>query len=361
MAEQYYAGICLDEVPGATCLVPGAVQGAGCQVLCRVLGARCCAGCWVLCRVLGAGCCAGCWVHPALHVAQHQARGTPTRHVHQGTRTRPPQAPDTVDECDLYRPRSRVSAVMRGCSSPRDSSGCSRTGPVRRPGVLSRRRRTDRTGNRHAADADARRRRRHLAVPHDPRRSDRTPAHAGGRCPAHGGCGARLRIDTQSLAARARRDGRRHQPERQRSRTVPVDRAGRALARRDRSDEDRGVCLVHARGLAGNGPRSIDGRAPHARLQRTRCRACERLPRGGDPVCRARRCSLLFARLSPAAEASTLGEKAARRTTARGPPPVSDDHAMSCSSCRACSRWTRSAAASSSRASRRTGSTCGSA
>lgn len=68
----------------------------------------------------------------------------------------------------------------------------------------------------------------------------------------------------------------------------------------------------------------------------------------------------LFARLSPAAEASTLGEKAAVRATLAGLAGVerSRDVVFKLS---VRSRWTPLGAASSSRASPRIGSTCGSA
>ena len=72
------------------------------------------------------------------------------------------------------------------------------------------------------------------------------------------------------LAARGHH--RRHQPERQRGRAVSVDRAGRALARGHRSNQDRGVRLVHARRIAGDRARRARRRQRHA------------------PACRPRRC-----------------------------------------------------------------------
>ena len=136
----------------------------------------------------------------------------------------------------------------------------------------------------------------------------------------------------QALAARARGNRRRHQPERQRGRTVPVDRAGRAVARRHRSDQDRGLRLVHARGIAGDGARRAGRRHGHARRCKTRSMApVEQLPDGRDAVRRARRrCwRVLFSRLSPAAEAPTLGEQKAFQATLAGSRD-SADRATSC-------------------------------
>ena len=119
----------------------------------------------------------------------------------------------------------------------------------------------------------------------------------------------------------ARGNDRRHQPERQRSRTVSVDRAGRALARRDRSDQDRGVRLVHARRIAGDGARRARRRHRHARCCRQTAMA---------PVGSYRAVVILYAALGvdaggavlPSVAAprrrATLGEKQAFRATFAG-------------------------------------------
>ena len=83
-------------------------------------------------------------------------------------------------------------------------------------------------------------------VPDDPGRSHRPSPHADVGALLMAAAGTRLRDHPAALAARACGHDRRDQPERQRSRTVPVDRAGGALARRDRPDQDGGLRLVHA-------------------------------------------------------------------------------------------------------------------
>ena len=58
--------------------------------------------------------------------------------------------------------------------------------------------------------------------------------------------------DHDILAAAAGGNDRRHQPERQRGRTVSLDRAGGALARRDRSDEDHVFAWYTLAGAVGD-------------------------------------------------------------------------------------------------------------
>ena len=87
-----------------------------------------------------------------------------------------------------------------------------------------------------------------------------------------------------------RRHHRRDQPERPRGGTVPVDRAGGALAGGDRSDAGR-RCLPGTRcGLAGDGARRARRAERITRLlQDAAMTPCQQLPRGGDLLCRARR------------------------------------------------------------------------
>ena len=94
---------------------------------------------------------------------------------------------------------------------------------VGRARVLPGWRRTEPAANRRAPHADARRRHRRFACSHDSRGSDRTPPHADGGCGAHGSCGARLRMDEESLAPGSRGNRWRHQPERSGSGAVSAD------------------------------------------------------------------------------------------------------------------------------------------
>src|SRR5262245_31179139 len=79
-------------VPGAGCLVLGAVLGAWCLVPCLVLGAWCRAGCLVLRAVLGAWCfvlcCvlgASCFVVHGCSLTLQRVTGTRTLHQAPGT------------------------------------------------------------------------------------------------------------------------------------------------------------------------------------------------------------------------------------------------------------------------------------
>ena len=173
---------------------------------------------------------------------------------------------------------------------------------------------------------DARRRHARLAVPHHPRRSDRPPADADRRRGADGGgrVWSSRRRDNSWLLLLAGND-RRHQPERARSRAVPVDRAGRALARRHRSDEDR-ACSPGTRwpGSLATALGALAGGTAHARcLQQTTMPPVEQLSRGRDSLRRARRAA--GGACSRACRAPPKRRRSARRRRFERRSPASPD------------------------------------
>ena len=123
-----------------------------------------------------------------------------------------------------------------------------------------------------------------------------------------------------ALAPRRRGNRRRHQPERQRSGTVPVDRAGRALARGHATGARTEVFAWYS--LAGSVATAL-GALAGGTVTRV-------LQEGHVPPVTSYRVvvilyavlgvvlALLFSRLSRAAEAITLGEKKAFRATFAG-------------------------------------------
>ena len=92
-----------------------------------------------------------------------------------------------------------------------------------RPCPLPHRTRPQRIANRTAVHAHARRRYRDFAIPDDARRQVRTQAHAHSGSDSDGSRWVRLRIYRELCAPSHRRHVRRHQSQRQRSRTVSSD------------------------------------------------------------------------------------------------------------------------------------------
>ena len=158
-----------------------------------------------------------------------------------------------------------------------------------RAGVLPRRAGPDRMADRPPADADPDRRHRDLAGDHDARGSPWPPPDADRRRAADGGRGAGVRVGLEPVGAPGGRHHRRAEPERPRGRTVPVNRAGGALAGRDRGEPDACLCLVHADRLGGHGARGARRRRHHTPPAGRGADVVQQLPRGGHRLRRARR------------------------------------------------------------------------
>src|SRR5438105_7212255 len=123
-------------------------------------------------------------------------------------------------------------------------------GARRSPGGLSDQLRLERIADRPAADAHAGRRHRRVAVLDDPGRPAGTAAHVDRRRDPDGGGRRDVRLDARLPAPRRGGDDRGHQSQRERSRAVLADRAGRSGPRCALRRENRRVRLVHAGGLA---------------------------------------------------------------------------------------------------------------
>ena len=113
----------------------------------------------------------------------------------------------------------------------------------------------DPLGDRRRADADARRRRRHLAVADDARRPVRPSPGARRQQPADARRRGGVRGDGLASAAHRGRHRRRHLADRQRGRPVPRRRAGGAHRGRPGPAPDRDLRLVQPRRLRRDGDR----------------------------------------------------------------------------------------------------------
>ena len=177
----------------------------------------------------------------------------------------PPIAPPRhlAAVCDALRPALRLwRAVGRARAVP--------GGP-----------RAQRTADRPAAHAHPGGRYPHLPRDHHASGPPGTSAHAHRRRAADDRAPASCsRRRANLVGAAARRDDRRRQPKRPGGGTVPADRAGRALSRGDRSNQNRSLCVVHPDGLGRDRARGAVGWRRHALLAGGGDVAGRQLPRG---------------------------------------------------------------------------------